>query len=145
MPRNVNARLTHNGNRFRAHNARLRARAFHIELFPGFMQKQPFGHLTPGGIARTEYQDTFFHAVFSQGVSFAIEWELNRIGGSDVADVSGKDRSSERPPLSATILRHTSPFLAAPALTGPGQLPAFMAYCLRVSCSIRRAIFCRAA
>lgn len=34
---------------------------------------------------------------------------------------------------------------SVPIPTAAGPLPASMAYCLRVRCSIRRAIFCRAA
>ena len=47
MSPNINADFVHYGNRFRAHEAGFRARAFYFEALSVIMPQETFGHLTP--------------------------------------------------------------------------------------------------
>jgi hypothetical protein len=51
MTANVDAQFGHDGNRFRPHNAWLRAGAFDLEGFPGIMAQKPLRHPAPGRVA----------------------------------------------------------------------------------------------
>jgi hypothetical protein len=47
MSADINADFAHNGDRFRAHEAGFRARAFYFEALSVIVPQQTFGHLTP--------------------------------------------------------------------------------------------------